>query len=261
MRKHWSQNVGKGSQHRRVTGRILESGNRVGYSSGVLERVLRALAIAFWVYVVAGFGLLVTLAFASPWVIGRGRVEAFTAELESFDFKWWLVAVSLLVWIVPIVLVVAYRNAKRAGLEAERVKAYVREMLEGRSFPVIVDVDTEVPVKLAPLDVEFRVDAKVNIEDRIQIEGTVPLVTDLPIDTEISTSVFGIGTVKIPIKGKIPLNITIPLRTTMFVKATGIPIRLEEKAHVALPAMDVPIKSRIDARIDILKTIDTVGKT
>lgn len=208
---------------------------------------------------IAGFGLIVTLALATPWVIGEGRFQGFIHDVELYDFKWWLVSLTALGWIIPIVLVVTWRNAKRAGLEAASVKAHVRELLEGRSFPVIVDVDTVIPVKLErALEVEFSVQTKVDVDDRIELEGSIPLVTELPIDTEISTSVFGLGTVKIPIKARIPLNITIPLATTMHVRAKAIPIRLSEKAQVELPAMEIPIKSRLEARIDILSTIETV---
>jgi len=223
----------------------------------VVERLLRALRIIFWIHIVGGFTSLVALALASPWVIGRGRVESVTHELESYDFKWWLVAVALILWIVPIVLVITWRNAKRAGLEVATVKAHVREMLEGRSFPVMVDVNTLIPVRIErPLDVDFKVDAKIDVDDRIEVEGSIPLSIELPIDTEITTSVFGLGSVKIPIRARVPINIVVPLHTTMHVRASGIPVKLEEKAHVLLPVIEVPIKSRIDARIDILRTLE-----
>lgn len=223
----------------------------------MLERLLRVLRVVFFVHLIGGLGLLIALAIASPWVIGRGRIGSFTTELEAYDFKWWIVAFTLVVWIVPIILVITWRNAKLAGLEAAKVKAHVRELLEGRSFPVIVDVNARIPVRIErPLDVAFQLDAKVNIDDQIAIEGSIPLVTELPIDTEISTSVFGLGSVKIPIRARIPLNITIPLRTTMHVKAAAIPVRLEETAHVELPLLEVPIESRIDARVDILSTLE-----
>ncbi len=225
----------------------------------MLDKFLRISRYIFLAHVIAGFVAIVALAIATPWVIGEGRFHSFVRDVELYDFKWWLVSVAALGWVLPIIMVMTWRNAKRAGLEAASVKAHVRELLEGRSFPVVVDVDTVIPVKIErQLEVDFSVQTKVDVDDRIDIEGTIPLVTELPIDTEISTSVFGLGTVKIPIKARIPLNITIPLKTTMHVRAKGIPINLAERAKVELPAMEIPIKSRLEARIDILRTIETV---
>jgi hypothetical protein len=121
---------------------------------------------------------------------------------------------------------------------------------------VIVDLDKRIPVKIDQrLSVGVKLDTKVDVDDRIALEGSIPVSAELPIDTEISTTVFGLGSIKIPIRARIPLNITIPLKTTMHVRATGIPIHLDEKTEIELPVLEVPIKHGITSQSGIFATV------
>jgi hypothetical protein len=208
-------------------------------------------------YVVIGLVAIIALARAEPFEIGEGRFQGTVHELEVYDFKWWILSAASLAWLFPIAGVVAFASAKAAGLDRERLRAVVRELLEDKSIPVIVDVDTRLPIVVeGPLSVGVKLDTSISIDDKVEIDASIPLSVELPLDTEVSTSVFGLGHIKVPIKAKIPLNLTIPLHTSVRVRANHLPIHLEETAKVALPALDVPIKSRLETRVDLLKTLD-----
>ena len=67
----------------------------------------------------------------------------------------------------------------------------------------------------------------------------VPIRTVLPLDTDIETSVFGLGTIKIPIRAQLPIDLMLPIvgkirghsvsqavKPALSVTASGRPIRL-----------------------------------
>jgi hypothetical protein len=218
-------------------------------------RILRSVFIG---YVLSGLLLLVVLSRSSPIAIGEGRFEGAVQDIERYDFKWWILGLATTAWLIPVGAVVVVESARRAGLDRERLRSAIREMLEHKNLPVIVDVDTRLPVALeGPLPVHVVLDTHIDIDDRIEIDATVPVALNLPIDTEVSTSVLGLGSVRIPIRATVPLNLTIPLRTSIGIRAKRLPIHLEEDAKVALPILEVPIKSRIETKLDLLSTLES----
>jgi hypothetical protein len=218
----------------------------------------RTFRLIFIAYIVFGIALLVLLARASPFAIGEGRFEGVVRDVERYDFKWWIVGGVLAAWLLPISGVVLVESARARGLDRERLRAVIREMLEKKSIPVIVDVDTRLPITLeGPLEVGVKLDTNIDLDDRIEIDASIPVAVELPIDTEVATSVFGIGSIKIPIRARVPLNITLPLKTSVGIRAKRLPIHVEETARVALPVLEVPIKSRLETRVDLLSTLES----
>lgn len=217
-----------------------------------MERNLKpALRAAFWVHVVGGLGLLVALLFASPLILGEGRIAAAMAGLERIDFRWALAPVVLLVWLLPIVAVVAWRQARRMEFD----EALTR-LLEKRSFPIQVDIDTRIPVHFdSRLRVPVELDTRLNLEEEIEIEAEVPIRTEIPIDAEVQTKVLGIGSLKVPIRTQVPVDMVLPVRARVRLTGKGLPIHLKEEAVVELPPIDVPLRSTIETRLQFLGTV------
>src|SRR5438045_2847877 len=114
------------------------------------------------------------MAQASPFLIGAGRFEGMVRDVEVYDFKWWIVALVTTAWLLPIGSVVALESARAAGLHRDRIKAALREMLEHKSIPVIVDIDTRLPIALeGPLLVGVQLDTNIDIDDRIEIDAAI----------------------------------------------------------------------------------------
>jgi len=221
-----------------------------------MARFRKLLRIAFVVHVVLGLFSIVALLASPPMVIGAGRFQQFATSVEELDWRWLLLLPVVLIWSVPLLAVLAWFRARRAGLEVERISAMVTTLLQNKSIPIAVDVDQIVPVKvLQPLRVPMDLRTKIAVDETIDIETTVPIDASLPLDTEVETSVFGIGTIKIPIRATVPLKLTLPVVGKIHVRSAGLPVHLKDEVTVQLPQFDVPIKSRLETRIDLLDNL------
>ncbi len=217
-----------------------------------MTRLRQGLRIAFAVHVVAGLAGIAALLFAPPLTIGTNGL----AELAQFDWRWMLLVPVIVVWGVPVVAVATWRRAAHAGVEVQRVRELVAGLLANRQIPVLVDVDVRVPVRIEqPLRVPVELNTRIAVDEQIDIETMVPIRTVLPLDTDIETSVFGLGTIRIPIRAQLPIDLMLPIVGKIRVKSAGLPVHLKEEVIVQMPEFEVPIKSRLETRIDLLDTL------
>jgi hypothetical protein len=225
-----------------------------------LDKLRRASPIALAVHVVVGLGVLLTLALVPDVSIGEGRFDQFVLALETFNFQWWLVGLGSFLWLLPIVVAITWRRTQAAGLEIDMLREKVLQLLENRSIPVTVDIDERIPVTFdEALVVPVALDTNIDIDSHVDIQTQVPIRTELPLDTTIQTSVFGIGTVKIPIRAKLPLDFVVPIEGRLHLKAAAIPISLDEEVRIQLPLIDVPLRCRVQTRVDILSNLEATG--
>lgn len=227
-----------------------------------MNRLSQVLRIGAMVHVVAGPLVLLLLFFSSPWTIGEGRVNEFLRELETIDWRWWVMVPVFIVWGLPVLAVGAWVRARRLGLETERIRTGLASLLRDRHLPIAVDVDARVPVQVeAPLQVPVELDTTMSVDELIDIETSVPIRVDLPMDTVVETSVFGLGALKIPMRATIPLDLVVPIKGKIRVKSDALPVKVKDEVVVRLPVFDVPIRSRFVTRIDLLDNLRTAEKS
>lgn len=217
------------------------------------RQLLRAL---FGAHLLVGIVAIGAILVSPPWVIGEGRFNETARQLENLDWRWWVLVPVGLVWGLPIVAVAAFLRARSAGLEAEKVRKSVAALLQDRQIPIAVDVDTWVPVHVEePMRVPVELDTKLAVDETIDIETSVPIRTELPLDTQVETSVFGIGVIKIPIRAKVPVDLVLPVVGKIRVRSNALHVRLKDEVVIRLPTFDVPIRSRIETRVDLLGSL------
>ena len=221
-----------------------------------MTRLRLALRITFAVYVIAGVAAIIGLLVSSPWVIGPGRVHEVLQHFEERDLRWWVLVPLVLLWGGPVLAVVSWFAVRSAGVEVERVRTLVSNLLENKQIPISVDVDTRVPVRVeAPLRVPVEINTLIPVDEMIDIETTVPIRTSLKLDTDVETSVFGIGTLKIPIRAMVPIDFMVPIIGKIRIRSPGLPVHLKEEAVVRMPEFEVPIRTRIETKIDLLDNL------
>jgi hypothetical protein len=226
----------------------------------VLEKLRRLAGIGLAAHIVIGLGLLLTLLLLSDVSIGEGRFDQFVGALETFNFKWWLLGLGFLLWVLPIAVAVTWRRTKAAGVEIDLLREKVLELLENRSIPVTVDIDERIPVTIADaMLVPVALETNIALDSHVDIETEVPIRTEVPLDTIVETKVFGIGRVKIPIRAKVPLDFVVPIAGRLRIQAEAVPISLDEEARIQLPPFDVPLRCRVETRIDILSNLEATG--
>lgn len=214
------------------------------------------LKVAFGAHVVIGLVVIVGVLVSSPWVIGAGRFEEVVRQLEDQDWRWLVLVPAALVWGLPIVAVLSANQARRAGLEAVKLRDVVRQLLKDRQLPIAVDVNAKVPVRVEePMRIPVEIDTRMSVDETIEIETLVPVRTDLPLDTEIETSVFGVGKLKIPVKARIPIDFDLPIRGRIRVRSEALPVRIKDEVVAHLPEFVVPIRSRLETRVDLLESL------
>ena len=220
-----------------------------------LKRVWYAIVLA---YVCIGFVALVAVVLTPQIVIGHGRLGALIHQVEKVDFKWWIAGSVLVLWLFPILLLVTYLRAKRAGEELHDFRGVLRSILANQTLPIIVDIDQKIPIRLdEPLAVPVELHTEVNLDSEVELEAEVPIRTELPIETKVQTNVLGIGAISIPIRARVPIDMVIPFKGRTRVKATGVPIALSEIGVARLPAIDLPLRARIQAKIDLLTNFNS----
>ncbi len=227
----------------------------------MLEKLQHVSRIVFLVHICVGFSIVAALVWVSRIVIGVGQFDELVYHLETFNFKWWLVGIATALWLLPIVLVVIYRAAVRAGLEVDQLRATLRGILEDRALPIKVDIDTRIPVSFdEPLRVPIQLTTKIDFDEEMEIEGEIPFSTELPIDTDIQTKVLGLGTIRVPIRARLPVDVVVPVKGTMRIKASGVPIEINEVALVDLPPIEIPLRCRIETKIDVLTNLEAAER-
>jgi hypothetical protein len=226
-----------------------------------MNRLKQVLRIVGLVHVGLGPVLIAAVFFSSPWVIGEGRVQHALARFEDTDWRWWAMGLLLLVWGLPVLAVGAWLRARATGFESDRIRSRIEGLLVNRQVPISVDVDARVPVQVEEaLRIPIELDTKLAIDEFIEIETMVPIHVTLPLDTDIETSVFGIGALKIPIRATIPLNLVLPIKGKIRIKSDALPVKLKDECIVRLPVFEVPIRSRFETRLDLLDNLRTAGK-
>jgi hypothetical protein len=223
-----------------------------------LKRISYAIVLA---YVCIGFAALVAVALTPHVVIGEGRFGAFIHQVETVDFKWWVTGSMLGLWLLPILLLITYLRAKRAGEELHDFQGVLRGILANQTLPIIVDIDQKIPIRLdEPLAVPVELHTEVNVDSEVELEAEVPIRTELPIETKVQTNVLGIGAISIPIRARVPIDLVIPFKGRTRVKATGVPIAVSEIGVARLPAIELPLRARIQARIDLLSNFNSAER-
>lgn len=217
-----------------------------------MTRLRKLLRIAFAVHVVLGLAAIIGVLASPPMVIGIDRLN----EVVAFDFRWVVLVPVALIWAIPIAGVLISLQVRRAGVEVQRVRELVSNLLQNRQIPIAVDVDTRVPVRIeAAMRIPVELNTRIPVDETIDIETQVPIRTTLPLDTVIETSVFGLGTLKVPIRAQLPIDLVLPIVGKIRVRSAGLPLHLKEEVLVQLPPFEVPIKSRLETRIDLLDTL------
>lgn len=190
------------------------------------------------------------------------RREPRAADLKSIedvDWRWWFAAVFFLLWAVPVVAVAGWLQARRVGLETEKVKQRFEHLLGDKQLPITVDVDTRVPVQVeTPLTIPIEVNTKLAFDELLEIETSVPLRVDLPLDSVIETSVFGLGTLKVPIRANIPIDLVVPIKGKIRIKTDSLPVHIKDEVVARLPVFEVPIQSRFETKLGLLDNLRTV---
>jgi hypothetical protein len=223
-----------------------------------LKRISYAIVLA---YVCIGFAALVAVALTPHVVIGEGRFGAFIHQVETIDFKWWVTGSMLGLWLFPILLLITYLRAKRAGEELHDFQGVLRGILANQTLPIIVDIDQKIPIRVdEPLAVPVELHTEVNVDSEVELEAEVPIRTELPIETKVQTNVLGIGAISIPIRARVPIDLVIPFKGRTRVKATGVPIAVSEIGVARLPAIELPLRARIQARIDLLSNFNSAER-
>jgi hypothetical protein len=220
-----------------------------------LKRLTYAIALAG---MCIGLAAVVALALTPHLVIGEGRFGAFVHRVESFDFKWWLTGIAFGLWLFPLLLLITYQRARRTGQELHSFQGGLRQLLAKQAIPVIVDIDQKVPIELdEPLDVPVELHTKVNVDSDVELEAEVPIRTELPIETKVQTQVLGLGTISIPIRARVPIDVMVPVKGRTRIKVTGMPIDLTHVAVGRLSTIEIPVRARIQARINLLSNFES----
>lgn len=226
-----------------------------------MERFRQVLRIAALVHVGLGPVLVVIIMLSAPWEIGEGRIEEALRQIEGIDWRWWTIAAVVLAWGLPIVAVAAWLRARHVGLETEKIRQRIEGLLGDRQLPIMVDVDTRIPVKVTDaLTIPIEVATRLALDELVDIETSVPLRVDLPLDTVIETSVFGLGTVKVPIRAKIPVDLVVPIAGKIRIKADALPVHIKDQCVARLPEFEVPIQTRLETRLALLDNLRAAEK-
>jgi hypothetical protein len=224
----------------------------------MVENLKRILYVAVLAFFCIGFVAIVALALTPEIVIGEGRFNAFIHQVELFDFKWWIIGFASGLWLFPILLLITYHRAKRAGHEVHNLQGVLRRILADQTIPVIVDIDQKIPVRLdEALDVPVELHTEVNVDSEVDLEAEVPIQTELPIEAEVHTKVLGLGSITVPISARLPVDVVVPIKGRTHIRATGVPIDLTEIGVARLPAIEIPVRARIEAKIDLLSNFNS----
>ena len=108
---------------------------------------------------------------------------------------------------------------------------------------------------------DFTVDTQLNIKESVHVETVIPVDMDLPIDTVFETKVLGIGTVKIPIKTVVPVKMQFPFEGDIKMNMQDFNFKLQEKAVVKLPPLEVPVKCEMDAVLNLESNLQKVEES
>jgi hypothetical protein len=126
------------------------------------------------VHVGLGPLVVVLLLLSPPWVIGENRVLESLRTLEDTDWRWWVFGVFFVLWVVPIIAVAGYLQARKVGLETALIRQRFEALLGDKQLPISVDVDTKIPVLVAePLRIPIEVNTKLAFDERFGMLETL----------------------------------------------------------------------------------------
>jgi len=206
--------------------------------------------------------VLYFLIIADPMLIGIGQFESVVHKIESIDYRWWLLTGSILFLLLSLASTILFYVIDLSGFEISQIKDSIYSLVKGKNIPVRVDVDEKIRVEIEEeVSADFSVNTTLNISESVHIQTTIPVDLNLPIDTVFETKVLGIGTIKIPIKTSIPVKMDFPFDGYVKLNMQDFNLVLNEKAHVKLPPMMVPIKCQIDAVLNLESNLKKVEKT
>lgn len=215
------------------------------------------LKYAFWIVIVSHFivgaGVMVGVALTPDLTIGSGQFDRVIGFVEELDFKWWVFGAIFGAWLLPLLAATALLRAHQAGYRVEELRRMLHAFVEGHSIPLVIDIDQKVPLQLdAALDLPVRLHTQVDLDDTVDMQVDVPIRTELPLETDVNARIPGIGEVRIPIRAKIPVDVVVPIRGMTRIKAQGVPIDINEVAVAELPPVEIPVRFRLEAKVDIL---------
>ncbi len=95
------------------------------------------------------------------------------------------------------------------------------------------------------------------MDSDVELDADVPIRTELPIETKVETQVLGLGTLSIPIRARVPVDIVVPIKGRTRIKVTGMPIDLTNVAVGRLSAIEIPVRARLQAKIDLLSNFQS----
>ncbi|MBT3586965.1 MAG: hypothetical protein HN509_18785 [Halobacteriovoraceae bacterium] len=199
-------------------------------------------------------GLWITyLIFGPSFIIGSGHFEKFVGLVENFSFRWPIIVVSFSFWILPIFLVLGYFLVRG---ELDRVKAVLETFMENKTIPVHVDLDNTIPIEMdRALEVPVEINTSINFHETVKVKANIPIKLSIPFETNIETSVLGLGKISIPIRSTVPLDFNFPFEDEITIDAPNVPINLKETTLIKMPPFEVPLKTRIKTNIHILSNI------
>ena len=197
--------------------------------------------------------------FSNPLIIGSGKFDNIVGLVETIDYKWWLLGLSLIYFIFAIAVFITFTAISISNFHLEELRESVYKALRGKDIPVRVDLDDNVQVEIAePLKAEFSVSTHLNFKEKVHVKADIPLKLELPIDTIVEASVMGLGKIKIPIKTMIPIDLHFPFEGKVSVDVENYKLELSEEATVKLPAITVPIKAQLDANLNLESNLQRI---
>jgi hypothetical protein len=219
-------------------------------SWGWLKHAFRALIV---VHFVVGVGVMVAVVLAPEMTIGGGQFDRVIGYVEETDFKWWVLGLVFGAWLLPLLVAAALQRAQQAGYRVDQLRRMLHAFVEGHSVPVVIDIDQKIPLQLdSALSLPVRLHTEVELDDTVDMQVDVPIQTELPLETDVNARIPGLGEVKIPIRAKVPIDVVVPIRGMTRIKARGVPIDINEIAVAEFPAVEIPVRFRLEAKIDIL---------
>lgn len=226
-----------------------------------MQKLSNALGFLKWGLIVQFFfaaTLLVGfLIFSGPIVIGAGKFDSLINNIETIDYKWWIVGIIILYFGISLFFLILFAIFHKQFEQVDSIKDNLFALVKDRKIPIRADIDERIKVELEDeVEADFKVSTALDIDEKVQVRATIPVDLTIPIDTVFETKVLGLGAVKIPIKTRVPMKMDFPFEGEVSMKVKGFKLELDEKAHVKIPPMEVPINCQVEAKLNLESNLE-----
>lgn len=192
-------------------------------------------------------------------MIGAGKFDSLVHTIETIDYRWWIVGIITLYFGMTLLLIILFTLFHKSFEQVDSIKDNLFKLVKDRKIPIRADINERIMVELdKPVEANFKVSTKLDINEKVYVKATIPVNLNFPLDTVFETKVLGIGTVKIPIKTTIPMNMDFPFEGEVAMKVDDFKLELDEKAHVQIPPMEVPINCQVEAKLNLESNLQKI---